>query len=360
MEKPVMEEIWREEEASPARIETALREMIWRPRREDDQSRALPVPARVLNLVAIVDAGLRDEVENRLLRVGRLHPSRLVVCAVQKGRQRMTARGGVSADEATHGSGRIAVAYERVEITLGPTHLPTLDTIVDLLLVPDLATMVWSPHGYDEGVDALRRLAQVVLIDSHDGPDAASTLARATELAEDTYVVDLAWLRSTPWRERVAALFDPVDVRPDLDAITSVTVRHREDSLSAALLFCGWLCSRLGWQPLRLAGARNGHALAGQREVKIHLQAADMEPPGLDGVTIETSSGSVVSLDRASGGLRVTRREARGLERVGTLFGASRGEVGILGEGVRQALLRDPTYRPALRCARMMVRGGRG
>ena len=29
-------------------------------------------------------------------------------------------------------------------------------------------------------------------------------------------------------------------------------------------------------------------------------------------------------------------------------MGASRGEGGILGEGVRQALLRDPTYRPAL------------
>jgi glucose-6-phosphate dehydrogenase assembly protein OpcA len=218
--------------------------------------------------------------------------------------------------------------------------------------------MVWSPHGYDEGVDALRRLAQVVLIDSHDGTDAAETLARATDLAHDTYVVDLAWLRSTPWRERVAALFDPVDMRPDLDAIASVTVRHREDSLAAAVLFSGWLCSRLRWQPARLVGARgalNGHAQAGQGAVGIHLQAVDMEPPGLDGVTIEMASGAVVSLDRAPGGLRTTRRGPRGLERVGTLFGASRGEAGILGEGVRQALLRDPTYRPALRCAQLMV-----
>ena len=30
------------------------------------------------------------------------------------------------------------------------------------------------------------------------------------------------------------------------------------------------------------------------------------------------------------------------------ILGASRGEGGILGEGVRQALLRDPTYDPAL------------
>jgi hypothetical protein len=37
------------------------------------------------------------------------------------------------------------------------------------------------------------------------------------------------------------------------------------------------------------------------------------------------------------------------------VLGASRGEAGILGEGIRQALLRDPTYGPALRTARSML-----
>jgi glucose-6-phosphate dehydrogenase assembly protein OpcA len=358
MEEPVMQEVWREEASSPAGIEAALRAMVWRRGAAEEESHPLLVPARVLNLVAIVDADLRDDIENRLRRVGRLHPSRLVVCAVQEGHRRMTVRGGVGAADTGHVPARVAVAYERVEITLDSTHLPVLDTIVDLLLVPDLATMVWSPHGYHEGVDALRRLAQIVLIDSHDGPDAVAALVRATDLSRDAYVVDLAWLRSTPWRERVAALFDPIDLRPDLDAIAGVSVRHREDSLAAALLFCGWLCSRLGWRPPRLAGAHgglSGHAQAGRQNVEIRLQPVAMDPPGLDGVTIELASGAVVSLDRAPGGLRLTRRGAQGGDRVGALFGASRGEAGILGEGVRQALLRDPTYRPALRCAQMML-----
>ena len=353
-----MDELWREEESSPARIEAALRRMTWRGGGAEDESRPLPVPARVLNLVAIVDAGLREEIENRLRRLGSLHPSRVVVCAVQEGRRRLTVRGGVSAAHTGHLAGRVAIAYERVEITLGPQHLPTLDTIVDLLLARDLPTMVWSPRGHDEGVEALRRLAQVVLIDSHEGPDAAERLARATDLAHDTYVVDLAWLRSTPWRERVAALFDPIDQRPDLEAITGVSVRHREDSLAAALLFCGWLCSRLRWRPARLAdvrGALSGQAQAGRHYVEIHLQPVDMDPPGLEGVTIELASGAAVSLDRAPGGLRVRRRGAQGVERVRALLGASRGEAGILGEGVRQALLRDPTYRSALRCAQKML-----
>ncbi len=36
-------------------------------------------------------------------------------------------------------------------------------------------------------------------------------------------------------------------------------------------------------------------------------------------------------------------------------MGASRGEAGILGEGIRQALLRDHTYEPALEAAAAML-----
>ena len=113
-------------------------------------------------------------------------------------------------------SGSIAVGRERVELLIGERHLAKLDTIVDPLVVSDLATMVWSPHGHPEGIDALRRLAQIVLIDSQDEPDVEAALTRADDLSGDTYVVDLAWLRSTPWRERVAAAFDSPRRRPDL------------------------------------------------------------------------------------------------------------------------------------------------
>ena len=81
---------------------------------------------------------------------------------------------------------------------------------------------------------------------------------------------------------------------------------------------------------------------------------------GLAGITIETGQGTVLDLDRGEGGLharRVTRgtRADGDTERTWTVLGASRGEAGILGEGIRQALLRDPTYRPALEAAQIMV-----
>ena len=348
-----MDDVWRERDTTPSRIEAALREMFVERHKEE---RAY-VPARVMNMVVVADADFRGEIENRLQRVGRYHPSRLVLCAVESGRKTIDAWATIGTDDAP-GSGEITVGRERVELLIGDRHLPKLDAIVDPLVVSDLATMVWAPHGHPEALDALRRLAQIALIDSQDEPDVHAALARAEDLADDTYVVDLAWLRSTPWRERVAAAFDSPRRRPELREISAVTVRHREDSLASALLFCGWLCSRLDWKPGGLSHGSNrwsGHARTRRQDIRIRLEPVDMSTPGLGGVTIEVASGAAVSLDRGPGGLQAGRRERDGTERSWTVMGASRGEGGILGEGVRQALLRDPTYRPALACAQEMM-----
>src|SRR5262249_58465571 len=102
-------------------------------------------------------------------------------------------------------------------------------------------------------------------------------------------------------------------------------------------------------------GQWSGQATTRRHDIKIQLQPIDQNAPGLAGVTIELANGEAMALDRAPGGLRAMRRERNGTERSWTVMGASRGEGGILGEGVRQALLRDPTYRPALQSAEAMV-----
>jgi hypothetical protein len=226
-------------------------------------------------------------------------------------------------------------------------------------VVSDLSTMVWAPHGHTEAVDALLKMIQVVLLDSVDETEARDALERSWQLSQEAYVVDLAWLRSTPWRERVAATFDPAKLREDLKVISSVAVRHHPESEAAALLLLGWMASRLGWQPGRLTahgGAVTGSARGRRQDVQLRLEADPQQPvPGLAGVELETASGRKLRLDRGPGGLRAHYSHTRGVEREWTVLGASRGEAGILGEGIRQALLRDPTYKPAVEKAREMV-----
>jgi glucose-6-phosphate dehydrogenase assembly protein OpcA len=249
---------------------------------------------------------------------------------------------------------------ETVIVEIGAPHLDDLVTIVDPLVVSDLPTLLWSPHGHPEAVQTLLSLAQAVLLDSIDEPVWSDAVERAEELSQQAYVVDLAWLRSMPWRERIASTFNPQQMRTELAQIRTLSVRHHPESTVAGVLLVGWLASRLGWhtQPLQA----NGHTLQGiahadRQQVTLRLESApEQQVRGLEGLTLQTTSKMQLSLDRAPGGLRAHRRDSRGIEREWTILGASRGEAGVLGEGIRQALLRDPTYVPALRAAQRMLR----
>lgn len=342
------EDVWSERDTDPDAIEAALRELL-RARHAANQALA---PARVLNLVVVVDREWKGEIANRLERVGRYHASRTILCAVEKGRDSLDATVVMSYEEPSSGIGLIR---EHVEIDIGPEHLGSLDTIVDPVLVSELPTVLWSPHGHDEAVDVLAGMTDVLLLDSDDVPDPTAALSRAGEKLRTAYVVDLAWLRTTPWRERLAASFDPPDRLPYLSGLDGIAVRHRPSSRASALLLTGWLASRLRWEPgkLRPSGRESfqGSARRGEDEVRLELDPADLDVPGLSGVTVSCPSGFSLSLDRAPGGLQARERTAGGDEHVWKVLGASRGEGGILGEGVRQALLRDPTYGPALDAA---------
>jgi glucose-6-phosphate dehydrogenase assembly protein OpcA len=348
--------VWSAEGTTPDAIEAALRELV---KQRHGENGGL-APARALNMIVFVESRYSGEIANRLASVGRYHASRLVVLSYDPDRTRLDARAVVATD-AEPGEGELGLLRETVTVEIGERHMDDLVTIVDPLVVTDLATLVWSPHGHPEAVDELLELAQTVLVDSLDEPSWREALGRACELRKRAYVVDLAWLRSTPWRERVATAFDSPAMRPELARIEKVAVRHHPDSTVAAMLLVGWLGSRLGWEVSPLAakgGALSGTATVeqGGRTIAIRLeQSPEQEVRGLESVALCTTSGRRLGLRRGTGGLRARSRDADGREREWTIVGASRGESGILGEGIRQSLLRDPTYGPALAAAETMT-----
>ena len=358
--------VWSEQATSPGAIEAALRHLLAECHAQIEHC----VPARTLNLVCITDREWSGEIANRLRRVGRYHASRTVVCTVERDRRTIDATATVST--AGHARpGEFAVMRELIIVNVGERHLAALDTIVDPLVVTDLRTAVWSPHGHAQAVDALTTgklsgspIAQVVLMDAVDETDAHVALDRECELAGRTEVVDLAWLRCTPWRERLAAAYDPPLRRPELGTLSKVSVRYRHDSMVSGLMLIGWLCSRLGWRPealTRHGDLLRGRARARRGEVELRLEPVDgMSVPGLAGIEVRSDLGTLLALERGEGGLTARRREPakRGakdvVEHVWTVLGASRGEPGILGEGIRHALMRDPTFKSALDAARTL------
>jgi hypothetical protein len=349
--------LWSEQRTSPEAIEAALRRLVHELHTENGGF----VPARVLNMVAFVDRQYSGEVANRLRGVGRYHASRLIVLAFEPRREHLDARVTLSS-KADPKPGELALLQEVVVVELGASHMHDLRTIVDPLVVTDLPTLVWSPHRHREAVEALGPLAQAALLDSVEDPIWRDALDYACALTRQLYVVDLAWIRSSPWRERIAAAFERPPRRLELATISKVTIRHHPDSTASAMLLIGWLASRLHWQTGPLvagAGVRaavSGTARSSRGDVALWLQPVPEQPvPGLAGLTLQTAAGRVLSLDRGPGGLDAQEHTPSGESRSWTYLGASRGEGGILGEGIRQALLRDPTYVPALRAAGTMA-----
>jgi hypothetical protein len=88
------------------------------------------------------------------------------------------------------------------------------------------------------------------------------------------------------------------------------------------------------------------------------LAALTVEPPepsgqAVAGVTVVTSEGFTLALDRAPGGVRV--RERPGSEKGDwSKWGASSEDSETLGEAVRPASLCDLTHRPALKAVRRL------
>jgi glucose-6-phosphate dehydrogenase assembly protein OpcA len=334
---------WSADDTTAAAIEDALRKLLVARASQEEGS----VPARVINMVVIVDREWKGEIAKRIDGMGRYHPSRTILCAIEPKRQTLSARATLSTDRP---EGGVGLYREDIEIDLGERHLPGLPTIVDGVLAGDVATMIWSPHGHDDVLRQLLPQAGVVLVDSIDGEDAGETLEHVARLAEDAYVVDLAWLRSQPWRERLAAAFDPPKARDRLEKISAVTVRHHPTSRAAAFLLMAWLATRLGWEP------EEGAAKNGSGDIALTANAdPELEVPGLQSVTVEAGEDWSLTLDRGPGGLTATERHGDEEPSSWRLLGASRGESGILGEGVRQALLRDPTYVPAARAAKVLA-----
>ena len=203
-------------------------------------------------------------------------------------------------------------------VDCGPEHLPRLDTIVDALVVTDLPTVVWSPHGHPEAVDALLPLAQVVLIDSIEEP----TLTDAV-IARDPA------RRRTPTsstsrgcaRRRGASGSPPPSTRrcgaASSASSAKVTVRHHPDSPiggPAPVRLAGLparLGARLARPAERLAPRTRARPAPGGRRCRLEPEPRQSGARAWPASTIETASGMQLSLDRGPGGLSATRADAR-------------------------------------------------
>jgi glucose-6-phosphate dehydrogenase assembly protein OpcA len=239
--------------------------------------------ASVLNLVVFATREIHarraattiDELATR-------HPSRAIVIVADR------EPGGPPELEMhchlSHPDGAQQVSYEQILIRARGAAGRRLVSAVIPLLLPDLPVFLWwteTPPLDLPYFDDLLRLADRLIVDSGDFARPDRTLPRLHAVARsgtNRYgVTDFNWTRITPWRELVMQFFDVPAWRPFLDTITGIRVGFavdadgREIHPSQALLFIGWLASRLGWSAVEsLAPSEAGGLLFAMRRPDGH------------------------------------------------------------------------------------------
>jgi glucose-6-phosphate dehydrogenase assembly protein OpcA len=195
------------------------------------------VRATTLNLVITCGSDEDAEATERVLEgIGGSRPLRAIVINPAGG----TPKAQVASACWTGGGQQVCT--ERITIHGARAALPSA---VMALLVADLPVFLWwqgeIPDSSDPVLEELVDAATRVIVDSDQA--GIEAVRRVERLAAG--LADLGWVRTNPWREAIAALFDSPRQRKALDHLVGLEVTGPSNQ---AALLAGWLRSRLDRQ----------------------------------------------------------------------------------------------------------------
>ena len=140
-------------------------------------------------------------------------------------------------------------------ITLSGTAeaLNRIGGIIAELAIADLPKFVWWKATPTPELALFKRLiasSDTVIFDSSSFIEPEESIQALAELLkQDTALADINWRRLAPWQELAAAAFDPPERRSAIYEVDRVTIDYELGNESQALMFLGWLASRLQWSP---------------------------------------------------------------------------------------------------------------
>lgn len=265
--------------------------------------------ASVLNLiVTVVDDAAADRVVQTLLGLGVRHPSRAIVLVPEQhgAGHPLDARISTHCHDAVGGGER--VCYEEVVLTVRGEAAEHLNGIVAPLLIHDLPTHVWwpgDPPFTDPVFDQLVEMGDRVLFDSADFGDLLGGLRRLGTLRRKSGVGDLSWERLAWWQELTAQFFDAPRFRRYLPNLSRLGLRYAVPTkpsagpaapMAQALLYAGWIATRLGWRRHRTLERLDAGAFRLRLEGRHEMVDLEIRPE----VTDSVDPGELVSVRLAS------------------------------------------------------------
>ncbi len=132
--------------------------------------------------------------------------------------------------------------------------LERIGGIISELTISGLPTFVWWKATPEPEYGLFKRLASqgdTLVVDSSTFSEPEGQLLQLGQMLEQNIpLADLNWSRLSPWQELTAAAFDPPERRSAVLEIDRVTIDYEKGNATQALMFLGWVASRLQWKPV--------------------------------------------------------------------------------------------------------------
>lgn len=195
------------------------------------------------------------------------------------------------------------ICCEYISLKGTETALDRVGGLIQSLLIGGLPKFLWWKALPKANLDLFQRLASscnAVIVDSSQYLDAQQELLNLQDLiSQGTNIVDLNWRRLGAWQELTAEAFDPPSRREALTEVDRVTLDYEKGNPAQALMFLGWLASRLQWQPVAFASEGGDYDLKrikfvnpDQRSIEAELAAIPTHPGEVAGDLIDLKLAS--------------------------------------------------------------------
>ncbi len=237
MSTPVELETWDGEDITLAEAEAAL-----------SQLRAASAPeggspnlrTSVMTHLAWVPEEWADKARAALAGMAERHPSRTILLLPDPDAGRDTIDASVSLECYAMPGVERNVCSEVIELRLRGKRAKAPASVVEPLLISDLPVFLrWrgEPTWESQELEQLVHLTDRLIVDSTEWDDLPYPYRRLAQIFDRTAVSDIAWARTSRWRELLASLW------PDIGSVGAIRVHG---TVAQGQLIAGWLRSRLG------------------------------------------------------------------------------------------------------------------
>jgi glucose-6-phosphate dehydrogenase assembly protein OpcA len=132
--------------------------------------------------------------------------------------------------------------------------LDRIGGIISALTIGGLPKFLWWKASPEPEYGLFKRLSAQcdnIIIDSSIFKEPKEDLSKIGELLDrGSSISDLNWGRLAAWQELTAEAFDPPERRSALNEVDRITIDYEKGNPAQALMYLGWIASRLQWQPV--------------------------------------------------------------------------------------------------------------